>query len=347
MIDALPDIRGLTTHPLWLAAADGLVIVNDDGVIQAANGALLELFGYSADDLVGQRIEVLVPYAERDAHVHYRRNYARDPVTRPMGASALIEGQRSDGSTFPTMISISRIETSEGVCSIAAVRDLTSRAAAEEGAAVLHRQRLMAEDHDLIARELHDNVIQRLFALGFSLQVILDHPFGVDVNARIRQAVRGIDGLVDDIRQTIHDLKRPAPSGTRPRHQILDLVAQMESKLGFSLTVGFSGRVESTLDTVHLAELLPVLYEALMSVARNQDATEAVVHVSVDDDWVRLSVRDNSHGPDPMTPRSGLSNLALRAERLNGSLTTTIDAEGTTMVWRLPLRGKGQLAIEI
>lgn len=347
MIDARPDIRSLTTHPLWSTAADGLVIVNDNGEIQAANDALSELFGFCEEELVGQKIEILVPYADREAHVHQRRSYARSPVTRSMGASILLEAQRRDGTTFPTMISLSRIETADGVCSIAAVRDLTGRAAAEEGAAVLHRQRLMAEDHDRIARELHDNVIQRLFALGLNMQVILEHPFGVDVDSRMRQAIRSVDALIDDMRRTVHDLKGPAPSGSRPRHQILDVVGEMESTLGFSATVGFSGRVESTLETVHLAELLPVLHESLLSVARNDGATEAAVHTSVDEDWVRLSVRHNSPRPNPVLCQTGLSSLAARAERLNGSLHVTTTGEGTEVVWQMPLRRQAPIDLDV
>lgn len=341
MIDSLPNIDGLATHPLWSQAADGLLLVDNDGCIRAANPAALELFGYTSFDLVDKSVDLLVPLPYRDAHARHRVQYERDPVTRPMAASRLLEAQRSDGTTFPTTISLSRIKTADGMYSIAAVRDLSDRVAAEENAAIVHRQRLMAEDHDRIARELHDNVIQRLYALGLSMQVIIDHPAGVDLEERLRQAIGAVDGTIETIRQAINDLKRPMPNGARPRHQILDLVAELEPALGFSPTVGFSGRIESTLDTATMAELLPVLREGLTNVARHAQATEATVQISVDDTWVRLSVSDNGQGLGCTTRRSSLANMVVRAERLLGSLTIDSSSNGTQLSWQVPLERPG------
>src|SRR5205814_4650667 len=92
------------------AAPDAIVVVSPLGVILAANTHTLSLFGYQTDELVGQRIEMLVPDRFRDGHVARRDRYAADPHTRPMGAGLDLFGLRKDGSEFPVEISLSPMQ---------------------------------------------------------------------------------------------------------------------------------------------------------------------------------------------------------------------------------------------
>src|SRR5579863_10291053 len=142
------------------AAPDAMVCVDADGRIALVNAQTERLFGYGRDELVGQPVEMLVPDAVRDAHPGHRAGYVADPAPRPMGAEMELAGRRRDGSTFPAEISLSAIDTEQGILVSAAVRDVTDRL---EIAAERERLRSQAE-RDKLERQLHQS--QRLESLG-------------------------------------------------------------------------------------------------------------------------------------------------------------------------------------
>jgi two-component system, cell cycle sensor histidine kinase and response regulator CckA len=109
------------------AAPDAMVCVETDGRIALVNAQAERLFGYERDELIGQRVEMLVPEPARAVHPEHRARYIADPVPRPMGQGMELAGRRRDGSTFPAEISLSAIETEEGVLVTAAVRDVTAQ----------------------------------------------------------------------------------------------------------------------------------------------------------------------------------------------------------------------------
>ncbi|HEX4983123.1 MAG TPA: PAS domain S-box protein, partial [Ilumatobacteraceae bacterium] len=164
------DSLGLDAHTVLEAAPDGMAIVADDGRIVAVNSELERLFGYSAGELLGAQVELLVPTDDQAAHVVLRDEYVANPRRRGMGLGRHLHGQRRDGSVFPVQISLARIDTRIGAMTFAAVRDVTSRVESEEQLAEANRRRALAEDHDRIARDLHDTVIQELFGVGLGLQ---------------------------------------------------------------------------------------------------------------------------------------------------------------------------------
>src|SRR6266851_10413247 len=108
-----------------------MVCVDADGRIALINAQTERLFGYGRDELVGQPVEMLVPDAVRDIHPRRRAGYVSDPRPRPMGAGMELAGRRRDGSAFPAEISLSAIDTEEGILVSAAVRDVTDRKKAE------------------------------------------------------------------------------------------------------------------------------------------------------------------------------------------------------------------------
>lgn len=109
------------------AAPDAMLLVNDDGRIVLLNSEVERLFGYAREDLIGMPVETLVPERYREGHPARRASYARDPRTRPMGASLDLYGRRRDGSEFPAEISLSPVRTEAGVYTSASVRDVSGR----------------------------------------------------------------------------------------------------------------------------------------------------------------------------------------------------------------------------
>ncbi len=118
---------GVLFRELLEAGPDAIVGVGEDGRISLVNAQTEALFGYGRDELVGQPVEMLVPEADRAAHLAHRAEYLNDPQTRPMGAGMELAGRRHDGSEFPAEISLSAIKTDTGVLVSAAVRDGTER----------------------------------------------------------------------------------------------------------------------------------------------------------------------------------------------------------------------------
>jgi signal transduction histidine kinase len=198
-------------------------------------------------------------------------------------------------------------------------------------------------DRDRIARDLHDLVIQRLYATGMSLQGTMPMIGRPEAADRISQAVDAMDQTIKEIRGTIFALHaREAEGATDPRADIVALVEEMTAVLGFapSLRLGAGLR---TLDSEELTEqALAVLREALSNMARHAGARRAEVTVDLSEDGtLSIVVTDDGAGIPPQGRRSGLRNLADRAARLGGELRLSqadpaADRPGTRLEWRVP-----------
>ncbi|WP_240812764.1 GAF domain-containing protein [Streptomyces sp. DASNCL29] len=208
-----------------------------------------------------------------------------------------------------------------------------------------HRQdadrMLVLNDRDRIARDLHDLVIQRLFAGALTLQSTLgrlaDRP---QEGARVQRVVDDLDDTIKVIRSTIYSLgeqERSRSEGLRAR-----LVAAMEraaEALGFAPALRMTGLLDTNVPAGHAEHMLAVAGEALSNAARHAQATAVDVSVDVTDTALRLKVADNGHGLDPaVTRRSGLANLRQRAEELGGSFSLRPnEPNGTVVEWAAPL----------
>jgi two-component system sensor histidine kinase DevS len=330
----------LSPGALWDSVPDALVLVDGDGCIAQTNLALEELFGYRREQLVGEPVEVLLPEEHRGGHVRVRRLYAERPVRRPMGAGQLLRAQRADGTVFPVHISLSPLVTGTNLYTVAAVRDLSSWVEDQDRLADATRRRMLAEDHERIARELHDTVIQELFGVGMALQAVQADAQPAMVADRLAGAVDDIDEIIRRIRGVIFDLSRPANARRGLRSVIIDTVASCTPSLGFEPKLAFDGPIDGAVSDAIAEHLVPTIREALSNVARHAGANGADVRVDVGDD-VRLVVADDGRGIGTTTGRrSGLANLARRAAILGGSLTIEDRPGGGTLLeWVVPLLG--------
>ncbi|MET7780502.1 PAS domain S-box protein [Streptomyces mirabilis] len=114
------------------AAPDAMVIVDDTGTIRLVNAQTEALFGYGREELLGRTVDLLVPDRFRTHHTKHRTGYTHNRQVRPMGAGLELHGLRKDGTEFPVEISLSPLETTDGLLVSAAVRDVSERKAAEE-----------------------------------------------------------------------------------------------------------------------------------------------------------------------------------------------------------------------
>jgi signal transduction histidine kinase len=219
---------------------------------------------------------------------------------------------------------------------LASVADLAgelSRARADR-----HRLALL-EDRGRIARDLHDNVIQRLFAAGMQLQVV---SAGVDdprVGDRLSAQIDALDEAIAEIRTAIFALQHDDVGGVTLRDRIVDVVGEYRALLAEPPRLVFRGPVDHDVPADLAPEAAAVVREALSNVVRHARASRAEVRVEVRDGRIVIEVGDDGRGLDPARERrSGLSNLQARAEARGGTFSLAPRPGGGTLAaWSVPL----------
>ncbi|MEE1803509.1 GAF domain-containing protein [Streptomyces sp. JV176] len=198
----------------------------------------------------------------------------------------------------------------------------------------------LLEDRDRIARDLHDLAIQRLFATGMTLQSavrFVDHP---EARERLLRAVDDLDETIKIIRSTIFGLRSRDTGRARQglRARATTVVEEAVGALGFTPAVRMEGLIDTDVPVETGDHVVAVLGEALSNVGRHAHADAAEVSLVVRDGLLTLTVSDNGTGIAPDGHRSGLDNLARRAESLGGGLTVGTPRQGgTRLVWTVPL----------
>lgn len=330
------ELVTMTQSVLWGSIADGLAVVASDGQIVAANGPFEELFGFDPGSAVDTSVDVLVPSKSVEEHAALREGFNATPAVRSMGASRLLEGRRQDGTLFPVNVSLSPATIDGASVVLVAVRDLSARVAVEAERSEAERRRITAEDHDRIARELHDTVIQHLFALGLRLQglpALLDDDRTIDI---VNESVDTIDSVIDQIRSSIHGLRKTTSEDRGVQEHVLAVIGEMVDVLPQAPATEFVGDFASPIDGAVLANIVPVLREALSNAGRHAQASTVTVTLEAED-MVTLTITDDGVGLPDRIERSGLSNLAARAHALGGTFAArNRDPHGTSVTWSVP-----------
>jgi two-component system, NarL family, sensor histidine kinase DevS len=201
----------------------------------------------------------------------------------------------------------------------------------------LHRLSLL-EDQERIARDLHDTVIQRLFATGLSLQGVTRLVPDEEARRRIEAAVDELDTTVRHIRTVIFDVESAREAHGSVRRRVLDVTREASRPLGFTPQTTFEGTVDLEVTGPIAEDLLATLREALSNVARHARATTVSIDVRVAAGTVVLRVSDDGLGISESPGRgNGLQNMRTRAERHGGRCSVTGSHSGTVLEWTVPL----------
>jgi signal transduction histidine kinase len=206
------------------------------------------------------------------------------------------------------------------------------------------RQRLaVLEDRDRIAQDLHDLVIQRLFAVGLGLQSVTPRVGDADVAEKVSGFIDDLDGTIQAIRTAIFSLTEPVDRAGGLRSEVLEVVTESAAILGFEPVLTFAGPIDSLVPDAVRPDLLAVLREALSNVARHAAARGVTVHLLVDpgEGTVSLVVEDDGTGLRPdRVPGQGTATMRARAERRGGGCRMAAGEDGGTRVtWTVPLDG--------
>src|SRR5262245_5403665 len=194
---------------------------------------------------------------------------------------------------------------------------------------------VILEDRERIARDLHDVVIQRLFATGMQLQTAarLARP---EVADRVNSAVDDLDRTIRDIRSAIFELR--SPTSAELRVEIREVAAAAADQLGFRPVLELSGPLDSAVVADLRADAVAVLREALSNVVRHAAAGSVHVNVAVASGQLTVEVVDDGVGIPAEVKRSGLNNLRDRAAKRGGTFDVrSNDPQGTVVTWRVPI----------
>jgi signal transduction histidine kinase len=205
---------------------------------------------------------------------------------------------------------------------------------------LLERVHLL-EDRERIARDLHDHVIQSLFATGLKVKTANSMPTRAVREGRLSEAVDEIDDSIRQLRASIFQLNSAATAPTENfRGAVLKVIRQITPGLGFQPDVSFEGPLDAVISPLLTDEVAAVLREAGTNVGRHARAKRMSVELFTDRATFCLSVIDDGVGIGPTPRRSGLDNLRLRAEILGGDLALEDRAGGgTALRWSVPLTG--------
>jgi signal transduction histidine kinase len=328
---AQPDEEG---RRLTITYADG-----DGG--DAARGLVL-LAGQSLSDLVlatGEAVTSADFAADERASPAARGAMSQigPAVLFPLGVpgnvrGVLTVGRRHGAAPFPQT-------QTDVVASFAAQAGVALELAASRAEA---ERVSLYEDRDRIARDLHDLVIQRLYATGMSLEGTMPMITRPEVASRITNAVDAMDETIKDIRATIFALQARDADQPDLRGDIVALVEEMTPMLGFAPSLRLGAGLAAPISPELGEQVLAALREALSNAARHAGASQVDVTVDVDPDGIlAVQVTDDGTGIPAATHRSGLRNLARRAEKLGGELRLEpaqpgAPAPGTRLEWRVP-----------
>ncbi len=326
------------------ASPDGCVVVSGDGSIRALNPKAEELFGWTASDLIGKRVEVLLPDSLSEKHVSHRERFGKNPHDRPMGAGLDLLAQRRDGSHFPAEVSLSPWN-SEGqdlhiICSIRDVSAYRRLRDFSEGAL-----RASEEERQRIARELHDDTAQRLATLILRVRMLAEESDGLS-RARLLEEVRA------EIIEAADGVKRMSRGLRPPELEELGLELAVRAHARTLLESGVFrvdtdlGPVDDHLDVTSKLAVYRIIQEAISNARRHSGADRAMVRLGVEDGYVIAEIRDDGAGFALGSARDGDRGLGLvgmeeRATMIGGRITVdSAHGGGTRVRVEVPVNGK-------
>jgi signal transduction histidine kinase len=343
----IDTLRRIAVSVKRLAAADVVSVVIPRGESELE---VVTAVGIGQEDLTGLRYPpadsiawramqegrgLIVQDVDRQSAVFVHLRQAV-PVTQAMavplmgesgGRGALIAGRIGRHTTF-TAADLDMAETFARQATIAL--ELADARAAQQHLTAL-------EGRDRIARDLHDHVIQRLFAVGLGLQSTAGRADEPAIRARLAQAVEELDETISQIRTTIFGLHDTFGDNLL-RSRVKAVVEDLEPVLDVRLELTWIGPLDTLVDSSLITDVEAVVREAMTNVARHAQASTLRVTIKADTDRLIVDVSDDGVGIGDSARRSGLANLKNRAQRRGGTLTVeNQERGGLRLQWSIPL----------
>ncbi len=331
------NARGQYAHlrDLVESIPDAMIIVDSSGQIQQVNDAAEAMFGYARSELLGLTVEVLVPVADRAAHIEHRRAYMAAPRRRRMGEHIDLAGQRKNGTTFPVDVSLTHMETPEGMLAVAYVRDMTERKRIERDLLLTQLVAAREDERLRIASDIHDDTLQSIAAVGMRVQMLARQ-------FNDQRLVEGLETLNLAVQEAASRLRRLILELRPPGLESDGLAVVMRAYLEH---IHAATGVEFELD-VHLEReplmqtrifVYRIFQEALTDVGKQPPDGKILVSLDTVDGGCRVCI---SHGglfeKDQSVEKTrasrALTSIRERIEMAHGHMTLTTGLQGEPLI---------------
>lgn len=315
---------------------DGIITIDGEGTVESFNQAAEEIFGYQADEVIGENVKMLMPSPYRKEHDEYLRNYHETGRRHIIGIGREVTGKRKDGTTFPMDLAVSEVELGDRTIFTGIVRDISERRRLEKE--ILN---VSEEERRRIGQDLHDGLGQMLTGIGLLSQDVTRHL--QDEGHERAEDMEEITEHVKEADQYARDLSHgliPVDVQDNGLPEALRRLSENAERL-FNVECTFR-EVETVLvrDNTTATHLYRIAQEAVNNAVRHGDADHVKIVLAAGDDQLRLQVRDDGSGfdeEDAMDAGMGVRIMNYRARIVGGTLdiTTTL-GEGTVVTCTVP-----------
>ncbi|HEY3326249.1 MAG TPA: PAS domain S-box protein [Novimethylophilus sp.] len=326
---------------------DGIITIDEWGVVESFNPAAEKIFGYTATEVIGRNVSMLMPEPDRSLHDGYLVNYQRTGERRIIGAGREVTGLKKDGKSFPMELGVSEIKSDQRRrIFIGVVHDLTDRKRVEETLRELssHLQSAREGERTRIAREIHDELGSFLAALKMDISWLAKKL--PEKALAQREKIGSMNRMIDEAIQTVRKI------ATDLRPSILDnlgLLAAMEWQVqefcentGIDCKLTKPASVDIDLDSERATAVFRILQEAITNITLHSGATQAQVEVQAAGGELVMKITDNGKGVglrQLVSPQSlGILGMHERAHYFGGMVQIASQpGTGTTIIMRMPL----------
>jgi PAS domain S-box-containing protein len=328
------------------SAMDAIISTDESQRIVMYNRAAERIFGWSAQETIGQPLAKLLPERFRHSHAEHVVRFGNTGVTsRRMSGSQVVYGLRANGEEFPVDASISQVETSEGKLYTVILRDVTERVRAQQELAAFAAEASSAREQEKsrISRELHDELGQTLTALKMDAIVVRDgFAAGAPERRQLDEMLALLDSAVASTRRIAADLRPLVLDDLGLVAAIEWLAHNFTQRTGVACQLRVDEEIE--LGEPYATAIFRMVQESLNNVAKHAQASNVEVGLAREGDDVAVTVRDDGRGfvpSDPRKPQSmGLVGLRERAALLRGKLQlASAPGQGTRVEVRIPVGG--------
>jgi two-component system, LuxR family, sensor kinase FixL len=318
-------------------AVEGIITINDRGIIESFNASSESIFGYKAREVIGKNVSVLMPTPHREQHDEYLENYLHTGHARIIGIGREVSGRRKDGSLFPMELSVSEVKLAKRRIFTGFVRDITERKRLEkEILEITDRERRR------FGYDLHDGLCQHLAGIELKTQVLeqnLSHT-SKDGASRVAEIGRNVREAISHTRLLARGLS-PVSLESDGLMTALHELAAGTAKI-FSVGCRFDcPRRVLVADQSAATNIYRIVQEAVSNAIKHGRATRIIVALEKSKDFLQLRVRDNGSGFASKSPRGkgmGLRIMQSRAGMIGGTIAIERNAAGgVTVICNVPV----------